>query len=254
MVWHVGPYPDIIHTVLESLAYFVGFRWFLRLRRTHDRIEPTQRFMVLGACIFGATLGAKLTVWLDNPGYYWMHPLAAVFGGGKGITGALAGGLLATELVKRWLGVRQSTGDLMVYPLMTGIIIGRIGCFLCGLQDHTYGVPTHLPWAVDFGDGIPRHPTQLYEILFLWVWMGFIYWRSRLHEPDGRLFQWFMVGYFTFRLFIENIKPMPHLYAGLDSVQLLSLFVLSYYALIMLRPWHNASKTGQSGEMHPNGG
>ena len=33
--------------------------------------------------------------------------------------------------------------------------------------DNTYGTPTSLPWAINFGDGIPRHPTQLYEVAFL---------------------------------------------------------------------------------------
>jgi prolipoprotein diacylglyceryltransferase len=47
--------------------------------------------------------------------------------------------------------------------------VGRIGCFLTGLADNTYGTPTGLPWGVDFGDRIHRHPTQLYEIAFLMI-------------------------------------------------------------------------------------
>lgn len=49
--------------------------------------------------------------------------------------------------------------------------VGRLGCFFAGLPDYTYGVPTDLPWGVNFGDGVPRHPVQLYEsaamLLFL---------------------------------------------------------------------------------------
>jgi phosphatidylglycerol:prolipoprotein diacylglycerol transferase len=71
------------------------------------------------------------------------------------------------EIVKRSIGLRTSTGDLYAIPLAIGIAIGRIGCFLTGLSDNTYGNPTSLPWAINFGDGIPRHPTQLYEIVFL---------------------------------------------------------------------------------------
>jgi phosphatidylglycerol:prolipoprotein diacylglycerol transferase len=87
--------------------------------------------------------------------------------GGKTIVGALIFGLISVELMKRYIGVRQSTGDLYAIPLALGIAIGRIGCFLTGLSDNTYGIPTTLPWAINFGDGIPRHPTQLYEIIFL---------------------------------------------------------------------------------------
>jgi prolipoprotein diacylglyceryltransferase len=87
--------------------------------------------------------------------------------GGKTIVGALAGGLISVELIKRYIGLHQSTGDLYAIPLALGIAIGRIGCFLTGLSDNTYGTPTTLPWAINFGDNTPRHPTQLYEIAFL---------------------------------------------------------------------------------------
>jgi prolipoprotein diacylglyceryltransferase len=87
--------------------------------------------------------------------------------GGKTIVGALIFGLIAVELMKRYIGVSQSTGDLYAISLALGIAIGRIGCFLTGLTDNTHGTPSTLPWAINFGDGIPRHPTQLYEIVFL---------------------------------------------------------------------------------------
>jgi prolipoprotein diacylglyceryltransferase len=86
---------------------------------------------------------------------------------GKTIVGGLLGGLIAVEWTKRRIGVIRSTGDDMALPLAAGMCIGRVGCFLTGLGDHTYGTPTSLPIGVDFGDGIPRHPTQLYEIAFL---------------------------------------------------------------------------------------
>jgi prolipoprotein diacylglyceryltransferase len=34
-----------------------------------------------------------------------------------------------------------ATGDVFAYPLMIGITIGRIGCFLTRLTDQTYGTP-----------------------------------------------------------------------------------------------------------------
>jgi len=95
--------------------------------------------------------------------------------GGKTIVGALVFGLIAVVLMKRYIGLRQSTGDLYAIPLALGIAIGRIGCFLTGLSDNTYGTPTNLPWAINFGDGIPRNPTQLYEIVFLIVLIPCLY-------------------------------------------------------------------------------
>ena len=61
------------------------------------------------------------------------------------------------------VGITHSTGAYFAPSLAIGIAIGRIGCFLSGLEDYTYGTPTTLPWGYDFGDGVLRHPVQLYE-------------------------------------------------------------------------------------------
>jgi phosphatidylglycerol:prolipoprotein diacylglycerol transferase len=113
---------------------------------------------------------------LEDPQLTWhnLHNPSYLMGG-KTIVGALVFGLIAVELMKRYIGVRQSTGDLYAIPLALGIAIGRIGCFLTGLSDNTYGTPTKLPWAINFGDGIPRHPTQLYEITFLLLLIAILY-------------------------------------------------------------------------------
>jgi prolipoprotein diacylglyceryltransferase len=66
-------------------------------------------------------------------------------------------------LFKRSAGIRVRTGARFALPLAVGVAVGRIGCFFAGLDDFTYGTPTALPWGHDFGDGISRHPVQLYE-------------------------------------------------------------------------------------------
>jgi prolipoprotein diacylglyceryltransferase len=130
----------------------------------------------VAASVAGAALGSKLLYWLEDPRATLqnLHNPAYLVGG-KTIIGTLIGGLIAVELMKRYIGLRTSTGDLYAVPLAAGIAVGRIGCFLTGLSDNTYGTPTTLPWAVDFGDGIPRHPTQLYEIILLLALIPILY-------------------------------------------------------------------------------
>ena len=81
----------------------------------------------------------------------------------RSIEGAVAGAILAIETYKRMAGIKQRTGARFALPFAVGVAVGRVGCFLSGLDDFTYGTPTGLPWAHDFGDGVPRHPVQLYE-------------------------------------------------------------------------------------------
>jgi len=122
-------------------------------------------------------VGAKLLFLLEDPRLTLsnLHDPDYLINGGKTIVGALAGGLIAVELIKRYIGLRTSTGDLYAIPLALGIAIGRIGCFLTGLPDNTYGTASSLSWAINFGDGIPRHPTQLYETAFLLLLIPFLY-------------------------------------------------------------------------------
>ena len=54
-------------------------------------------------------------------------------------------------------------GSSSFRPSPPASMVGRWGCFLSGLEDQTHGTPTALPWGHDFGDGMLRHPVQLYE-------------------------------------------------------------------------------------------
>jgi prolipoprotein diacylglyceryltransferase len=110
-----------------------------------------------------------------------------------------------------------------VFPLIAGIAIGRMGCFLAGLADHTYGVATGLPWGVDFGDGVFRHPTQLYEIGFLLILGIGLAVYARRKGRNGELFRLFMFGYLSWRLFIEFYKPRLELIGPLSAIQVASL-------------------------------
>ena len=138
--------------------------------------------------------------------------------GGKTIVGGLLGGWLSVEITKRFAGIQTRTGDLFAIPLCIGIGVGRLGCLLAGLEDDTYGNPTSLPWGVNFGDGIARHPTQAYEILFLAALAAaLLYLKKRPHE-NGFLFRSFMTAYLTWRLLIDFLKPEP-LVAGMNLIQ-----------------------------------
>src|SRR5262249_1281570 len=119
--------------------------------------------------------------------------------------------------------------DLFALPLCAGIAIGRIGCFLAGLEDDTYGVATSLPWGVDFGDGVRRHPTQVYEMLWLALLAWWIYRLTQRAHRNGDLFKTFMVGYFVFRLAVDFIKPGGTI-AGLTGIQWACVAMLIYYA------------------------
>ena len=190
----------LAHIVLEAIAYFVGFRLYLRSRRqSGDALPDSTRWTVIAAAAVGAVVGSKLLYWAEDPAATaanWLNPDYLL--GGKTIVGGLVGGLVAVELAKRVVGERRSSGDLFALPLCVGIAVGRLGCLIAGPGDHTWGAPTTLAIGVDGGDGIPRHCLPLYEIAWLLLLAVVLWrWRDRLSR-SGDLFRLFMIGYLAF--------------------------------------------------------
>ena len=238
-----GPFSLHPHLPLEILAYIVGFLAYLRLRRSHgDSVSDASRWTVITAAVAGAAIGSRVLYWFEDPALTFAHrhdPLYLL--GGKTIVGALIGGLFAVEWAKRRTGETHSTGDLFAAPLALGIAIGRIGCFLTGLSDHTYGIATSLPWGVDFGDGIRRHPTQLYESVFALALFFFLLRMLKRAHREGDVFKVFMVAYLGWRFAIDFLKPEVRI-AGLGGIQWACAAMLVYYARDILR-WLPSRKT-----------
>jgi phosphatidylglycerol:prolipoprotein diacylglycerol transferase len=149
------------------------------------------------------------------------------------IAGALAGGIVAVEIYKLVRGVRGSTGGIWVGPLALGIAIGRWGCLFAGLPDETYGIPTSLPWGVDLGDGIARHPVEIYESLAMLAFLAIYLVALARRAPwtRTRAFYLFVIVYAAQRFLWEFLKPYPRVLGPLDVFQLLAL-VMILYALV----------------------
>jgi phosphatidylglycerol---prolipoprotein diacylglyceryl transferase len=208
-----------LHPVFETLGYACGYAWYRRAReRSGDFLGDEQRWAVIAAAAIGALAGSRVLGLLEQTPRLKITWQTIFLPGGKTIVGGLLGGWFAVEMVKRLRGIRTRTGDLFVIPLCIGIGLGRIGCFLAGLADDTYGTPTRLPWGVDFGDGITRHPTQLYEILFLGLLAVALNYYNRRPHPEGATFRLFLGAYLGWRLVIDFIKPQP-LVRGLNLIQ-----------------------------------
>lgn len=222
-----------IHTCFDILAWASAalMGWFV-LRtgwlgsRPRTPLRDPGYFIALGTgAIGGALLFGSLNMGLAG---HWTL--------GHSIAGAIAGGVIAVEAFKLTFGIRGSTGAQFVAPLATGIAVGRLGCFFAGIPDFTYGTPTSLPWGVDFGDGIARHPVQLYEsaamLLFLIVYLRHIARGSELFRCRG--FYLFVGWYACQRFAWEFLKPYPTILGPLNIFHIVCIVLLTY-SIFMLR-------------------
>ena len=155
----------------------------------------------------------------------------------KTVVGGFLGGLFGVELTKKIIGEKKSSGDLFVYPMILALIIGRIGCFSMGVHEETYGIETSLPWGMNLGDGLLRHPATIYEIVFLiCLWIGLKQIQKKLPLENGALFKLFMIAYLVFRFCLDFIKPSYFLFLGLTTIQLTCLAGLIYYLPFIVQP------------------
>ncbi len=222
-----------MHLLFDVLAwltalltrYWVGRRFGLQKPPLPSNLRRRYTLVLLLGAANGAVLVGSMNLWLQFPNAI-----------GHSVLGAILGGIVTVELFKWRHKIRHSTGVVWALPLALGIAVGRIGCFLTGLPDYTYGIPTTMPWAVDFGDGIPRHPVQLYESLAMLIFAAYALWALTRRSP------WFIAhGFYAFALFYacqrfvwEFLKPYAPLFGGLNLFHYLCL-VLALYAGFMIR-------------------
>jgi len=225
--------------VTEIASFFIAFRFYLYLKRKQgDRISGMNRLYILLGATLGALLGSRLLGGLENPialatsasplQYFYMN---------KTVVGGFLGGLAGVETIKKIIGEKQRSGDLYTYPILLGLIIGRIGCFSMGVHEETYGLPTNCFTGMNLGDGLLRHPVALYEIVFLLLLALMIRWISfRFPTDSGALFKIFMIGYLLFRFLLDFIKPHYTWQVGLSSIQIACLLGLLYYIRYIVQP------------------
>ena len=224
----------LIHTVFDLLAACaaLGMTLFVynwRLREAGQRIDSAGPLygvaLVAGAAIGGFGAGT-LNLWLS-----------ATPGIGRSIVGALAGAIVAVEVFKRLRGISGSTGLIFVPAFTTSVVVGRWGCFLSGLDDETFGTPTTLPWGHNFGDGIARHPVQLYEsftmLAFLLVALVLIARRNAFFMRNG--FYLLVLVYAGQRFLWEFLKPYGAVVGPFNLFHLICTGLVIYSIIMMAR-------------------
>lgn len=231
-----------IHLILEYLAFFIAFRYYVFLRRkNNDHIETHNRLSIILGAALGALIGSRIVGFLENPLINFSSQNIIQLLNTKTIMGGLFGGLLGVEMAKKIIGEKQSSGDLFVFPIILGIFIGRVGCFLSGINEFTYGKVTHSIFGMDLGDGLLRHPTSLYELVFLaFLFFGLKQIQNRACLKNGELFKLFMLLYFGFRFFIEFLKPNVFYVLGLSSIQILCVLCWVFYYKFIFQKFNNA--------------
>lgn len=235
--------------VVHAYAFFMSAGFIagsaLAIARARRRGVDEDRLLTLLIAIWAGSLaGARaFFVWEAWP-YYAAAPLEIpmVWRGGLSFYGGLLGGLAAVVLACRRTGLPlRDTLDLLVPSLAIGHALGRVGCLFHGC---CYGQVTGGPFTMTFADGLPRHPTQGYELVALLVlWVASLRRATEPHRP-GALAGEYLIAYATLRFALEGLRDdmVGPVFAGLLRYQWVSLVIaLAGVGLLGSSRWTTAS-------------
>ena len=201
------------------LLGFGGFYW-LSTRRGHfdwlklwtpEKVSDVLFYGVIGV-ILGGRIGYTFFYNVDSAGdlIFLKDPLVIfrIWEGGMSFHGGLVGVLVAMQVyaIQHRLSFWTVT-DFIAVAVPFGLLTGRIGNFING---ELYGAPTTLPWGMIFpkiGDGLPRHPSMLYEAgLEGAVMLAILWWFGSRPRPRMAISGLFLILYGTFRFAVEFVR------------------------------------------------
>ena len=222
-VLHLGPLELTGYGLMMMVAFLMA-GWAIQLDLRQRGLDEDYAADIVIAGVIGGLVGAKLwyvvltgetDALLRRGGFVW-------YGGFLGATL----GILINGWRRRVPG--RFTAELCAAPLTLGYALGRVGCFLV---NDDYGIPSSVPWAMKFPNGLPPttvanlqamgvhfppgtdpmtvmavHPTQVYEtvamlLIFWWLW------RRRDHgHAIGWLFAWYLVLGGAERFLVEFLR------------------------------------------------
>lgn len=215
-----------LHLLFDLLAYLVGAGLSFFFFRSPTKQTLSYYLSVIFGFVAGAVVFGSINTYLS----------LGTWGVSKSVIGALFGGIVAVESYKYLHKIEGSTGAYFVPSLAAGIMIGRVGCFYGGLDDFTYGIETQSFLGYDFGDGVMRHPVQLYESVLMGVFLIVSIMIYRKNRPffERNIFYLFIFYYAFWRFFLEFLKPYADIVQGIDLFQILAVGMI-LYSLYYLR-------------------
>ena len=227
--------PDIYlaYAIPILLGLLVGVLYPVT-QHIRDRRLRRQYYLLQLITFVSAIVGAKLVFlfaeyrWPLEPVTDWHRTLYT----GRSLVGALIFGFLAAELAKPLVGYPLPPNDRFAALLPFSLAIGRVGCLLNGC---CRGIPYDGPLSIVYADGIPRHPTQVYEIVFqLCAGIGAII-LVKYKYLTGCVFSLYLICYGVFRFLIEFIRETPKSFGPFSAYQWLSLLMIALGASFLVK-------------------
>ena len=258
VIFEIGPIKIYSFGLMLVTAFYTCYGLlFLEMKRLKYDTEIASDIIFWSAV--GGVLGAKIYYLIENLDRTIQDPMGMIFSGsGLVFLGGLIGSIICVSVILKNRNLPWYTfADIIAPLIMIGYAIGRLGCFLVG---DDYGLPSSLPWAVSFPEGLPPttissfaayypwidtsgikseifkvHPTQLYEsaigtLLFFFLWS-----RRKKKQRAGTMFFCYIllagIERFSIEFLRTNEKYLFDIFSGAQMISFLMIFIGSYFLL-----------------------
>ncbi|MBA7650339.1 Phosphatidylglycerol--prolipoprotein diacylglyceryl transferase [subsurface metagenome] len=230
--------------IMVALAVLVVVLWVFWEIKRGASVSYDNLFTAALVAIPGGIIVSRMLHVVDMWSYYSTHPGQIIGFSGLTIYGAMLGAVLAIWIYSKFSRFRFGyVMDLVVPGVILAQAVGRVGCTINGC---CYGTETSLPWGVVYTHpesyaplGVALHPTQLYEIAFLLVVFGVLFWLRRRFQPEGSLFLIYLSVYSLWRVGIDFLRDGTSFLFGLHQAQVIGIIVLLIVVpiLVMRTRW-----------------
>ncbi len=244
----LGPLAITWYGMSYAVSVLIGWRYarYLTKLLPNRKLNPESMDELMSWVILGVVLGGRLGyVFFYEPLKYLHNPLSiiAVWQGGMSFHGGLLGVIFSVWLFsKRHKVPFFNTMDIMACVVPIGLFFGRIANFING---ELYGRVTDKSWGIVFPGGgpLPRHPSQIYEAglegIYLFLILNVIALKYHAQRHIGLLSGAFLLGYGSFRIFVECFREADENWGYLWDVftmgQVLSLPMILLGLFLLFR-------------------
>jgi phosphatidylglycerol---prolipoprotein diacylglyceryl transferase len=256
VLFRIGSFEISSFGLMVAIAFLVAY-WITSLEFKRKNMSERLLGNLFLAAMIGGIGGAKILYLIENIPLSDLltSPFSFLLSrGGLTFYGGLIGAVVITAIVAYKNKISLWTFfDATAPALALGYALGRIGCFLVG---DDYGLPSNLPWAIAFPNGLPPtlervHPTQIYEVILMTA-VFLIIWNIRKKpSPNGWLFSIYLIlaGFERFIIeFIRSTTPSPIPGISIAQIMALGLIIIGVFKLISIysQPRGLAEKTSTS--------
>jgi phosphatidylglycerol:prolipoprotein diacylglycerol transferase len=238
VLFHIGEIAISSFWTMSFLGFFVGL-FVIRSEVLRRKMPLRDAYDIVLWAYVGGWIGARLFLIPTGWQYFVEDPILFLLSSSGWVWyGGLIGGATAVGLWARSAGVPfLVVGDIVAPALAIGLAIGRIGCQLAG--DGDYGVPTSLPWAMSYPNGVVPttervHPAPVYEMLALGALFLHLWARRLRNPPPGDILGRYLVWSSAVRFLIEMVRRNPAWIIGLTTAQWISV-IAAVVGVCMIR-------------------